>query len=267
MVVAARSVVSSLRRLLAYRELLRNLVRRDLVERYQRSPLGVLLSLAVPILATVVLTVFFRSLMPGAGTAAYALRVFVGYVAFDYVSRTLSIACTTLRGHAALIGKVAFPVELLPLSACVSVSIQLALGLSLFVVAGAIAGVGPHATLLWTPVLVLLLLVLVAGLALVCAVLGVLLRDFTHLLPVLLTLVFYATPIFYSPAIVGDDARALLWWNPLGHVVEALRSVGIDGEHPDPGGTLYLAACSGAAAVVGCLGFDRLRHTLVEELG
>ena len=55
----------SLRRLFSYRELLRNLVRRDLVERYQRSPTGILLSLAVPIVATVVLSLFFRGLMPG----------------------------------------------------------------------------------------------------------------------------------------------------------------------------------------------------------
>jgi ABC-type polysaccharide/polyol phosphate export permease len=66
--------VSSLRRLFAYRELLRNLVRRDLVERYQRSPVGILLSLAVPIVATVVLSLFFHGLMPGRSSETYALR-------------------------------------------------------------------------------------------------------------------------------------------------------------------------------------------------
>lgn len=260
--------MSALRRLLAYRELLRNLVRRDLVERYQRSPMGIVLSLAVPIVATVVLTVFFRGLMPGRSGQTYAVRVFVGYVAFDYVSRALSIACQTLRGHSALIGKVAFPLEVLPLSTCVSVLIQLGLGLLLFVGSVVVLGGRVHVTMLWLPVLVLLLFVLTAGLALAGAALGVLLRDFTHLVPVLLTLLFYATPIFYSPGIVTSElARELLWWNPLGHVVEGLRRTAIDGLPPEAAGMLYLAAWAAGAAIAGYLVFDRLRHAVVEELG
>jgi lipopolysaccharide transport system permease protein len=260
--------VNALRALLAHGELLRNLVRRDLVERYQRSPLGIVLSLAVPALATVVLTLFFRGLMPGHGREEYALRVFVGYVAFDYFTRALSIAAQTLRGHAALIGKVAFPLELLPLSACVSVLIQLALGLLLFVVANALVGTGVHAVVVWLPLLALLLAVLTAGLALLCATAGVLLRDFAHLLPVALTLLFYVTPIFYSPAIVTDElARELLWWNPLAHAIDGMRRVGVDGTAPQLAGTAYLAACALAAAAAGYATFDRLRHTVVEELG
>jgi lipopolysaccharide transport system permease protein len=167
-----------------------------------------------------------------------------------------------------LIGKVAFPLEVLPLSTCVSVLIQLGLGLLLFVVANALAGGGLPATLAWLPVLVLLLLALTAGLALACAALGVLLRDFTHLLPVLLTLLFYATPIFYSPSIVTSElARELLWWNPVGHVVEALRRVGVEGVQPDALGLLYVTAWAVAACVLGYLLFDRLRDAVVEELG
>lgn len=258
----------SLVRLLAYREMLRNLVRRDLVERYQRSPMGILLSFAVPVCATIVLSLFFSGLMRGRGGEHYALQVFVGYVAYDYVARALSIACLTLRGHSALIGKVAFPLEVLPLSTCLSVLIQLALGLILFVIANALGGGGMPVTLLWMPVIALLLFVLVAGLGLACAVLGVLLRDFTHLLPVLLTLLFYATPIFYSASIVTNDtARTLLHCNPLFHVVENLRRISIDGLPPHIGGMIYIAGCAAGALTLGYWLFDRLRQTVVEELG
>jgi len=259
---------SSVRALFRQREMVRNLVRRDLVERYQRSWLGIALALFMPLLVTAVFSLMFSGLMPGRSGTDYALRVFVGYLAWDYCSRALSIASETLRGHGALIGKVRFPLEVLPLTTCLSVLTQLLLGLLLFVVANGMFGTGFHATMLWLPVLVGLELAFVFGVALVVAALSVALQDFAHLLAILLTVWFYGCAVFFSTEVVPSAiVRSAFEWNPMYQLILALRTTCIDGRAPDVFGLAYLALCALAALFVGRWVFDRYRFALTEILG
>lgn len=259
---------ATVREVLRYRDMLRNLVRRDLVVRYQRSALGVLLALGVPILATIVFTALFARLMPERDPAHYPFLVFVGYMAWDYFARSVSISVDVLRGHASLIGRVAFPLAVLPFSVCIAVAVQLGLGLALGTAANAVWGSGVHTSLLSVPLWVAIELLLVTGVALVVSVLGVLFRDFAQLVLVLLMLLFYATPVFWAPEIVPAVwLRDLLFLNPLYHVVLGLREAVVLGRFAPPQSIAYAAAWAVVAFAVGCVTVRRARWRITEEIG
>jgi len=254
--------------LVRHREMLRNLVRRDLVVRYQRSSFGVLLALGVPVLVTTVFTAFFPRLMPGQDVRSYAFLVFIGYMAWDYFARSIAIAVDVLRGHANLIGKVAFPLAVLPFSVCVSVLVHLAIGLTLGVAGNAAFGSGVQASLWAAPLWLGVEFLLVSGAAFLVAVLGVLFRDAAQLVAVLSMLLFYATPVFWSPDIVPLAAvRELLPLNPLYHVVLGLRDAIVAGEPPRAAALGYAAAWGAVLFAAGSVALHRARWRIAEELG
>ena len=248
------------------RDLLQNLVRRDLVERYQRSWRGIILALAWPALATAVFTLLFSRLVPRGGM--YPLHVFVGFLAFDWFARTAALSTDVLRGHASLIGRVPFPIVIVPVATCIATAVHFAVGLLFAIVANVLFGTGAHATLALVPILVLVQLAWNVGCALLLSVAGVLFRDFAQLVALGTGLLFYATPIFYSPDIVPWPAvREALGWNPLYVAIESLRVTILDGRAPPLGPSAYGFACAAIALCAGTALFERSRYSVVERLG
>lgn len=206
------ALLAVLRETLAYRNLLLNLVVRDLKVRYKGSVLGFAWSFLNPLLMMVVFTIVFV-ILRAQDVGSYPVFVLTGLLAWNLLAGSVSGAARSITGNANLIGKVYFPRELLPISHVASNLINFVLSLLvLFVIAG-LLGVFPRPTLIYLPLILATQLILTTGLALLTAALNVYYRDTELVLDVALIAWFFLTPVFYQLELLPNPVLSLNGWS------------------------------------------------------
>ena len=253
--------------LLARRELVENLVLRNLKQRYKGSALGFLWSLLHPLFLVLIYLVFIRLMR-------FPVRLphlLVGVMAWQFLGLCIGDAAGVVIGHASLVKKTWFPRCILPLAAVLG---NLAhFGLSLLVLAFALPALGapPRASWLLLPAVIALQFVFCLGLSLGLSALNVFYRDVEHLVPIGLMSWFFVTPVIYSPEqVLGNPGlppwvAPLFLANPMAALVAGYRHA-LLGE-PLPPLALW-PALVGALAVlaVGAFLFARLEPAFSDEL-
>jgi ABC-2 type transport system permease protein len=195
-----RGTWHSLRDLRSYRELLGLLVRRELKARYKDSTLGFLWSLIRPL---AILLVYYIAIGKFLGAERsipdFAIYIFTGLLAWSFFTEVVSGGTGCIVGNAGLIKKVYLPREVFPLSVVGGALFTLA---TQFVVLGAalvVADAVPTGSrLLFAPLALLVLLVYSTALALVLSAVNVYLRDVQYLVEIVLTVLFWLSPVVYS---------------------------------------------------------------------
>lgn len=251
-----------LRDLVASRELIGDLVRKDLRVRYRYAAVGFLWAGLEPLVYMAVLTVVFQwFLAPRGGTAMfgegipYATGLLCGLIFWQFSAQALAAATNSLIDHQNLVKKVNFTREILPIAAFGYPCVALAIGLvSLIIVHLATGGaLGPG--LLWLPLVFALQSAITLGLALMAAAGNVRFRDVGYLVGVALMLGFYASPVLYDldwvllAAGEGNlNYRLLTLYlcNPMTTLLEAYRQCILEGRAPDG----WLFACPALFTVV-----------------
>lgn len=260
------------RQLLRFRGLLATLTSRELKARYRGSVLGFLWSLANPLLLlaiyTFVFNVIFRPRVPG--IEPYALFVVCGLFPWIWLATSALEGSTSLVVNSGLIRKAVFPAELLPMVSVLANGVHLLLAVPI-VAAGLLTArllgypVGGAAALL-LPVILLLQLPMVSGLAVGAAALTVYFKDVRDLLANLLNLLFFVTPILYS--LQSLAGRPFFWWlvrlNPFTPFTEAYQQILFFGRAPTSSLWLQMALVSVVSWALGAGIFERLRENLVE---
>lgn len=223
-----------------YRELLWNLVARDLKARYKVSVLGFFWSLLRPLLTLAVLAVVFSMLFQlklaredEVYAVRYAVFLFAAYFPWFYFHSAVTDSTHALVTNAPLLRKVAFPRELLPLAAILANLINFLLGmLILLPLLFLLSSARPTALLALFVPLLLLQTLLIIGLGLLTALANVFYRDVGHVTEVVLMAWFYLTPVFYPlkwvrPMLVEawPPLYALFLANPMTLIVSAWREV------------------------------------------
>ena len=212
-------------KLWAYRELLYFLTWRDLKVRYKQTALGVVWVVLQPLLATLVFTVFLgRLVRVGSDGVPYALFVYIGMLVWTFFSAGVSVTSNSLVGNAHLITKIYFPRALIPIAAITARLVDL--GIAFVVLVGMMAyyrvGIGPRALML--PALTVLLTLLVLALGMLTSALNVKYRDVAVLLPVLIQLWMYLSPVVYPLSLIPEPWRGLYSLNPLVGIIEGFRA-------------------------------------------
>jgi ABC-2 type transport system permease protein len=196
-----------LRILVAHREILANLVRKELKVKYAASVLGAVWSLLNPL---VYLAVFsFVAKVLGAGIAEYPVYLLSGLLAWNLFSASMGSGARAVLDNTNLVKKVAFAREILPLSAVGVALVDFALQSAVLLVFILVSGYGLHLPelALW-PLAFVTLLVLTVALSLWFSALNVRYRDVGHLLNIALLVWFWATPIVYAEYQVQELVRA-----------------------------------------------------------
>ena len=195
-----------------YRELLVNLVRKELKVKYKGSFLGFAWSLARPMLMLLIYYIaigkFLKSPVPD-----FVVYLFSGLVAWTFFADVVNGATSAITGNAGLIKKVYFPREILPLSVVGAALVQLVL--MLFVLFSVVLLSGRHVgllQLLWLPYALVPLLLFATAVALLMSAANVYLRDTQHLVEVGLLFWFYMTPILYAFGTVQDKLQQAGGW-------------------------------------------------------
>ena len=217
--------VAHLREVLQYRELMRNLVVRDLKVRYRNSALGFVWCLLNPLLMMVVFTVVFSVLMPS-NIPKFPVFILVGILAWNLHVTAVTGAANSIVGNAGLVMKVYFPREVLPISVVLANTVNFLLALiALFVVILAFR-VELSLTVLFLPVILLAQVMFASGLALFLSALTVFFRDVGIIMETLMLAWFFLSPIFYRlEDLAPNYARLLYIANPMASIISAYRDV------------------------------------------
>ncbi len=257
-------------RMLRYRYLFGQMVRRELRRRYKGSALGIVWYLINPLALMAVYGLMFGALIkaPGTRVSDYLLFLFLGLIVWIFFSQSLLAAATSLLDQTALVAKVRFPRETVPAS---TVSVQFvtfsALVVLVLPVALAVRGSAGLPLLLLVPILICLF-VFVLGCALIVAILHAYFRDIQPILAAALLPWFFLTPIFFVPdklpgVATHPWARTLLEWvNPVAPFIAAFRAVVYSGATPSAGVLIYISAAAAIALGVGGALFRHLEREL-----
>jgi lipopolysaccharide transport system permease protein len=214
-----------------YRELLYFLTLRDIKVRYKQTLLGVSWVLLQPLVTTVVFTIFLGILIrvPSDGTP-YVLFVYVGLLPWTYFSAAIISSSGSLVNNAHLITKVYFPRSIIPVSAVAARLLDFAIAFIVLIVLMAYYRVPLTWSILLLPVLVALITLLALGVGMVSSAVNVKYRDVFVLIPVLLQLWMYASPVVYPTSLVPARWHYLYQLNPLVGLIGSFRAAALGGE-------------------------------------
>ena len=256
-----------------YRDLFANLFRRDFQARYKGSALGVLWSLANPLLLVAIYVVVFSVLLRvGGDIPHYALYVLTGLAPWLFFSTSLQMAARSMLDNANLIRKTRFPRQLVPLSSVATQLVTFGVMLVVLVVLN-VALIPEVRSTAWLGVVLAALFVpLVGGVAVAVSAANVVFRDVEHLVSAVLLPWFFLTPVLYSfETLPGVDEHETLvdvlrWANPLTPPIEALRAPLWAGEWPAAGDVLYLVVAAAASLAIGAWVFTRADDRIATDL-
>lgn len=256
-----------LREIIAYRDLLWNLVVRDLKARYKSSVLGYLWSLVNPLLLMVVFTVLFKVFLKSP-IPNFPVFIIVGLLPWNFCATSVSGAVSSITGQSALIKKVYFPRELIPISVVIANLINYLLALPAMIGLMLVLNAHFQWPALLFPLIALIQTIFLLGLALLLSSLNVFFRDTQVIIEVLLTAWFFLTPVFYRLGDIVDErwARLVRWLNPMASLVDFYRDIFYLGGMPGWDAIIRTLATAMLILVAGYLFFLHLSPRFGEEV-
>jgi lipopolysaccharide transport system permease protein len=250
----------------AYRELLYFFIWRDVKVRYKQTLLGAGWAIVQPLMTMVVFTVFFGHLakIPSDGLP-YPVFSLIALVPWSYFASALAGCSTSLNGYQHIISKVYFPRLIIPFAAVIAPLVDFAIGFGILLGFMAWYRIVPGATIVWLPALMLLAVGTAAGVGIWLAALNVRYRDVRYVVPFVVQLWMFATPVAYPASLVPGRWRAAYGLNPMAGVIEGFRWALAGGPAPGPI-TLVSAAVVVAMIVAGAIYFRRLEGTFADVI-
>jgi lipopolysaccharide transport system permease protein len=253
-----------LARLLGLRQLLWQLIRRDIAGRYRGSFGGLAWSLITPVLLLGVYLFVFGYVFnprhaagaaaggPGAGIVQFGLSLFCGVLVHGMFAECLVRSPGVIVGQPSYVKKIVFPLELLPLVTVGSAMFHLVVGLAVLLLGVLVLHAAPGPYALLVPLALVPLVLMSAGVAWLTASLGVYLRDIGQLTGLAATMLMFLSPVFYPVEALPAQWRWLALASPLTVPIETLRDTLLHRRMPD---MASLAAYWAVALVVFALGW------------
>lgn len=206
------------------RDLFVTLVMRDIKIRYKQTVLGVAWAVLQPLAGMIVLTLIFSNFegVKPAGVP-YPLFLLAGLIPWNFFNSAVTSAGTSLLAQQGLITKIYFPRLYVPASTVGTFLVDMGVGLGLFAVLLPIYRFTPSINLIFLPLVILLAFASAFGLGLIFASVTVLYRDLRFVIPFMMSLLMYASPVFYQPAILSPRVQLIVGANPVTGIVTAFR--------------------------------------------
>jgi lipopolysaccharide transport system permease protein len=217
-----------------YRELFYVLAWRDIAVRYKQTVIGLAWALLRPLLTMLVFTIVFGRLadLPSEGAAPYALMVFAGLLPWQFFATALTEASGSLIGNANLIGKVYFPRLIVPTAAVVVAFVDFLISFVILVGLMLWYQFLPGWQILALPFFVLMAFLASLGPGLWITALNVKYRDFRYIVPFIVQMGLYVSPVGFSAGIVPEQWRLLYALNPMVGVIDGFRWAILGGQTP-----------------------------------
>ena len=229
-----------------YRELMTTLAWKNIALRYKQAYLGIAWAIVKPVTLMLIFTLVKSFVGIESGDIPYPILVFAALMPWTFFQESTSDGVTSVVGNTALIKKIYFPREIFPLTAVLTKLVEL--GINFVILAGLMVwyGMMPSVYILWVPLIIAYTILAALTIAFVGAAINVYYRDVGTALPVLLSLMMYASPVIYPLQLVKDKLlteQAAGEWsnvlytlytiNPLAGIIDAFQSVVLRSEAPD----------------------------------
>ncbi|MCB0872183.1 MAG: ABC transporter permease [Actinobacteria bacterium] len=254
-----------------YAPLFRNLVRREVRQKYKGSLFGLLWTLANPALMVGTYYVVFTFLFD-APVKPYAIFLLTGLSIWSFFLGGAQQAASSLVANASLVKKVRFPREIVPAAAVTANAFTAAAMFAIALPLCLLFASGSFITLVALPPFIVFLGVFTLGFGLMLAAVNVYFRDVEHIIAAIATPWFFLTPIFYTFSALPTDRapqwllHVLYYGNPITPYVSAIREIVFAGDWPGLGDWVYCAAVAAITLVSGFAIFRRLEGDMAVEL-
>lgn len=255
-----------LREIWDHRELLYFLVWRDVIVRYKQTLIGVAWAIIQPVMTMLVFSVFFGGVLkvPSNGIP-YPVFSYAALVPWTFFASAIGQASDSLVGNSYLIKKVYFPRLIMPIARILSGGVDFALSFLVLIVMMVLFGLFPRVeALVVIPFLLAIMLLTSLGVSLWLSSLNVRYRDIRYIVPFLVQIWMYITPIVYSSSMISEPMRTLYSLNPMTGVIEGFRWALVGGANFS---ISMLATSSFVAVIISCTGlifFQRAEGTFAD---
>lgn len=217
--------------LLKHKELVSELVKREIKARYKQSVLGYAWVIFVPLINLVALTLVFSFFLKiDTGEIPYSIFLFAGLVPWTFTANAITSGTSSLVSNSSLITKTYIPREVFPLASILSKTIDFFLTFIILLLFIVFSGVGLKVTLLLVPVVFVFHFLMIMGISLILSSLNVFYRDVENVIGVLILIWMYLTPVVYPVSYVPEQLLPVYNLNPMAPIIEAYRSLLLYGD-------------------------------------
>lgn len=241
------------------RNLVTDMAWRDISVRYKQTYLGLAWTLVTPIVSMLVFTLLFHRLakLGSEGGAPYPIMVFAALIPWQLFSQALTGVSTSMVGSSSLIERVYFPRLAIPLKAVIVAAFNTAIATALLALVMLGYGFAPSWHVVFLPLFLLLAALTALGLGLWVAVLNVRYRDFQYLVPYVLQMAMYISPVGFKTSVVPGELRFIYSLNPMVGVIDGARWSLLGGDTPLDATALAISIAFVLLALAGGLWFFR----------
>jgi ABC-type polysaccharide/polyol phosphate export permease len=210
---------------IVYRHVLQNLISTNLKARYRRSVFGFLWSLLNPLFTMIILTVVFSSIYRSS-FSELGLYIMSGILPWTMISNTMMNGCSSLVSAEGYLKKVYLPKQIFPMSVLGVEIVNFSLSLTSLFVLAVVLGATPNLSWLLLPLAIFLLAVCLLGIILATSIVTIYFRDFSHILQIGMTGLFYITPVIYQLSLVeGTRLEQLIRLNPFFYFIQLFHQI------------------------------------------
>lgn len=227
------NLIRKFHRFWSFKELLKQLVIRDIKLKYRRSYLGYIWSILNPLMLMLVLVIVFSNLFKF-DIPNFPVYLLSGQILFNFMVEATSVSVTSITGNAALLKKTYVPKYIFTVSKVISSLVNLLFSLVALLVVIIYTNTAISLHVFWLPIIVIQIFLFSLGIGMLLASLTVFFRDIQYLWGVLLTMWTYFTPIFYPVTIIPDEYLGIYKnINPMYWYIEQFRTVILQASSPD----------------------------------
>ncbi|WP_053982966.1 ABC transporter permease [Niameybacter massiliensis] len=245
-----------------YKELLGELVKRDIKVKYRRSLLGVIWSVLNPLLFMVVITIVFSTIFKS-DIENFPIYFLCGQIVFAFFSEATSMAQTSILGNGALIKKVYIPKYIFPVSKVCSGIVNVGFSLIAIIIMMVILRYIPPVTALLFFVPLIYAFLYAIGVSMLISALAVFFRDTVHLYSILLTVLSYFSALFYPVEIIPAQYQGLINFNPIYVFINYFRQLVLVGKVPSLEYNVLCIAHCVLMLIVGYYTFKRSENKFI----
>lgn len=267
------SLLSLSKSLLRHRDLIFQMIIREVVGRYKGSIMGLAWSFFNPILMlsiyTFVFSVVFKArwgVDSDEGKVEFALVLFIGLIVHSLFAEVINRAPTLIQSNVNYVKKVVFPLEILPVISIGAALFHALISLVVLLSAFFLLNGYLHWTALLAPIVFLPLVFVTLGFAWLLTSLGVFLRDVGQTIGIITTVMLFLAPVFYPMSALPEKYHVFLLVNPLTFIIEQARQVLIFGQLPNWNGLSAYTGVSILVAWVGYWWFQKTRKGFADVL-
>lgn len=267
------SPISLVRNVWKYKHLVLQMTKRDVLGRYKGSVIGLGWSFLTPFFMlavyTFVFSVVFKARWSVGGEESrtqFAVILFAGMIAHGLFAEVVNRAPHVILDNANYVKKVVFPLEILPVINLCSALFHFMISFLVLLGAFLLFNGYLHWTLIFTPLVLLPLIIFCMGLSWILASVGVFVRDIGQTTAIITTVMMFLSPVFFPITAIPEKYRIWIMLNPLTFIIEQVRNTLIWGKLPDWGGLLIYTCVATIIAWLGYVWFQKIRKGFADVL-